>query len=112
MLSNGYEVLLVSQFTLLGYFSGNKPDYHLASMKCPLCACPHATRCSHVLCSTVSTEPAKAFFDAFCNRVRAAHSMDKVAEGVFGAYMEVSLVRDTPKASSMEPCKLTPCLLL
>lgn len=40
----------------------------------------------------MSPEPAKAFFDAFCNRVRAAHSTDKVAEGVFGAYMEVSLV--------------------
>lgn len=31
MLSNGFEVLLVSQFTLHGYFSGNKPDFHLSS---------------------------------------------------------------------------------
>lgn len=38
-------------------------------------------------------EPAKAFFDAFRERVCAAHDPSKVAEGVFGAYMEVSLVR-------------------
>lgn len=29
--SNGYEVLVVSQFTLHGQFAGNKPDFHLAS---------------------------------------------------------------------------------
>lgn len=29
--SNGFDVLLVSQFTLHGYFSGNKPDFHLSS---------------------------------------------------------------------------------
>lgn len=27
----GYQVLLVSQFTLHGHFSGNKPDFHLSS---------------------------------------------------------------------------------
>lgn len=37
--------------------------------------------------------PAKEYFDKFCGRVRATHSPEKVAEGVFGAYMEVSLVR-------------------
>lgn len=42
---------------------------------------------------TVAPGPAKEFFDKFCDRVRAAHSREKVAEGVFGAYMEVSLVR-------------------
>lgn len=29
--SGGLDVLLVSQFTLHGFFSGNKPDFHLAS---------------------------------------------------------------------------------
>uniref|UniRef100_K3WUV9 D-aminoacyl-tRNA deacylase n=1 Tax=Globisporangium ultimum (strain ATCC 200006 / CBS 805.95 / DAOM BR144) TaxID=431595 RepID=K3WUV9_GLOUD len=74
VLSNGFEVLLVSQFTLHGYFSGNKPDFHLS----------------------MAPTPAKEFFDKFCARVRAAHTADKVAEGVFGAYMEVSLVNDGP----------------
>ncbi|KAF1334298.1 Long-chain-fatty-acid-coa ligase, partial [Globisporangium splendens] len=42
--------------------------------------------------AAVAPAPAKEFFDKFCDRVRAAHAADKVAEGVFGAYMEVSLV--------------------
>lgn len=41
----------------------------------------------------MAPEPAREFFHAFCNRVRAAHDPSKVAEGVFAAYMEVSLVR-------------------
>ncbi|RLN44896.1 hypothetical protein BBJ29_001823 [Phytophthora kernoviae] len=72
--SNDLEVLLVSQFTLHGYFSGNKPDFHLS----------------------MSPAKAKEFFDAFCDRVRREHDTEKVAEGVFGAYMEVSLVNDGP----------------
>lgn len=43
--------------------------------------------------NAVAPGPAKEFFAKFCDRVRAAHSREKVAEGVFGAYMEVSLVR-------------------
>ncbi|TMW62914.1 hypothetical protein Poli38472_005532 [Pythium oligandrum] len=72
--SNGYEVLLVSQFTLHGYFAGNKPDFHLA----------------------MAPAPAKELFDSFCDRVRRTHVSDKVAEGVFGAMMEVALVNDGP----------------
>lgn len=30
----GYELLLVSQFTLHGYAKGNKPDFHYASACC------------------------------------------------------------------------------
>ena len=29
-MQRGYEVLLVSQFTLYGLMKGNKPDFHLA----------------------------------------------------------------------------------
>ncbi|EGZ17147.1 hypothetical protein PHYSODRAFT_351116 [Phytophthora sojae] len=72
--SNGYEVLVVSQFTLHGQFAGNKPDFHLA----------------------MGPGPAKEFYDAFCDRVRREHVPEKVAEGVFGAYMEVSIVNDGP----------------
>ncbi len=93
--SNGYEVLLISQFTLHGYFSGNKPDFHLASK--------YFSLVSHIYYRIVESNiwyivlvapgPAKEYFDSFCNRVRTSHSSDKVAEGVFGAMMEVSLVR-------------------
>uniref|UniRef100_A0AAV1TNG8 D-aminoacyl-tRNA deacylase n=1 Tax=Peronospora matthiolae TaxID=2874970 RepID=A0AAV1TNG8_9STRA len=72
--SQGYEVLLVSQFTLHGQLVGNKPDFHL-SMK---------------------PELAKQFYDAFCDRVRREYVADKVADGKFGAWMEVSIVNDGP----------------
>ncbi len=42
----------------------------------------------------MAPEPAKEFFDAFCKRVRSAYAEDKVEEGVFGAYMDVSLVSE------------------
>ncbi|ETI45169.1 D-tyrosyl-tRNA(Tyr) deacylase [Phytophthora nicotianae CJ01A1] len=71
---NDYEVLLVSQFTLHGQFAGNKPDFHLS----------------------MAPKPAKEFYDAFCDRVRREYIADKVAEGEFGAYMEVSIVNDGP----------------
>ncbi|TDH66695.1 hypothetical protein CCR75_001589 [Bremia lactucae] len=71
---NGYEVLLVSQFTLHGQFAGNKPDFHLS----------------------MASTPARVFYDAFCKRVRCAYVNEKVAEGTFGAYMEVSIVNDGP----------------
>ncbi|KAJ0410357.1 hypothetical protein P43SY_002689 [Pythium insidiosum] len=80
VISNGYEVLLVSQFTLYGFFQGNKPDFHLA----------------------MAPAPAKEFYHAFCDRVRAAHSADKVAEGIFGAMMEVSLVNDGPVTMTID----------
>ncbi|KAI9912932.1 hypothetical protein PsorP6_005593 [Peronosclerospora sorghi] len=72
--SKEYQVLLVSQFTLHAQFSGNKPDFH-RSMK---------------------NEPAKKFYDEFCDRVRREYAADKVAEGEFAAYMEVSIVNDGP----------------
>ena len=30
VVQRGYELLLVSQFTLIGHMKGNKPDFHLA----------------------------------------------------------------------------------
>ena len=38
-------------------------------------------------------EPAKQFYDAFCDRVRREYVADKVEGGKFGAWMEVSIVR-------------------
>mmetsp|Transcript_21692 Transcript_21692/g.36265 ORF Transcript_21692/g.36265 Transcript_21692/m.36265 type:complete len:154 (-) Transcript_21692:334-795(-) len=74
VVDKGYEVLLVSQFTLYGYLKGNKPDFHLAM------------------------PPAKAReeYDAFVARVRKGHKPDMVKDGVFGAKMNVQLVNDGP----------------
>ncbi|KAL7694623.1 putative D-aminoacyl-tRNA deacylase DTD, D-aminoacyl-tRNA deacylase-like superfamily [Plasmopara halstedii] len=75
-----YELLLVSQFTLHGQFLGNKPDFHLS----------------------MTPSLAKEFYDAFCERVRRDYVADKVAEGMFGAYMEVSLVNDGPVTMQLD----------
>lgn len=41
----------------------------------------------------VKHEPARKLYDAFCDTVRCEYVADKVAEGEFGAYMKVSMVR-------------------
>jgi D-aminoacyl-tRNA deacylase len=46
--------------------------------------------------NAVAPGPAKELFDSFCSRVRRDHDAEKVAEGVFGAMMEVALVNDGP----------------
>ncbi|CAI5492311.1 unnamed protein product, partial [Closterium sp. Naga37s-1] len=62
----GYEVLLVSQFTLYGQPKGNKLDFHVA----------------------MPPQEASAFYDAFVHRVRRAYHPDRVKDGIFGAMME------------------------
>ncbi|CAI5529097.1 unnamed protein product [Closterium sp. Naga37s-1] len=52
----GYEVLLVSQFTLYGQPKGNKIDFHVA----------------------MPPQQASAFYDAFLHRVRRAYHPDRV----------------------------------
>nr|CCA26656.1 DTyrtRNA(Tyr) deacylase putative [Albugo laibachii Nc14] len=78
-ISNGFEILIVSQFTLHGYFSGNKPNFHLA----------------------MAPKPAKELYDQFCCKVREMHTA-KVAEGVFGANTEVSLTNDGPVTMTVD----------
>ncbi|KDO35692.1 D-tyrosyl-tRNA(Tyr) deacylase [Saprolegnia parasitica CBS 223.65] len=81
VLQNNYGVLMVSQFTLHGYMNGNKPDFHLS----------------------MAPEPAKELFDNLVARVRKAHvAPEQVQEGVFGAYMEVSLVGDGPVTMNLD----------
>lgn len=69
----GYEVLLISQFTLFGSVKkGNKPDFHNA-MK-----------------STTSKE----FFDKFVAETKKIYG--KVQTGEFGSYMDVQIHNDGP----------------
>mmetsp|Transcript_4057 Transcript_4057/g.5274 ORF Transcript_4057/g.5274 Transcript_4057/m.5274 type:complete len:156 (+) Transcript_4057:69-536(+) len=70
-----YQILLVSNFTLMGYMKGNRPDYHLAM------------------------EPKKAeeLYNRFVDLVKESiHDKDAVSSGVFGADMEVKASNDGP----------------
>ena len=41
----------------------------------------------------MSTEPAKAFYGDFVELVKKMYKSEKIFDGVFGAYMNVELVR-------------------
>jgi D-tyrosyl-tRNA(Tyr) deacylase len=81
----------VSQFTLHGYFQGNKPDFHLASKLASTIALMKLAK-RIISGSPVGPTPARVFFDKFVQRVRNTYASDKVVEGVFGAYMDVAIV--------------------
>lgn len=84
----GYEVLLVSQFTLHGYAKGNKPDFHYAST-----CCLRNVGGSGSLCAAVGGDDALAAFDSFVAAVKSKYRPDRVATGAFGEYMQVESVR-------------------
>lgn len=67
----------------------------------------HCVWCIRII--LVGPGPAKEFYDAFCDRVRREHVPEKVAEGVFGAYMEVSIVRNLCKRVSVMLCSWPSC---
>ncbi|GAA5858352.1 hypothetical protein JCM8547_004662 [Rhodosporidiobolus lusitaniae] len=70
-----YEVLCVSQFTLMANLrKGSKPDFHGA----------------------MSSETSKAFYEAFLQDMRSKYKADKIFDGEFGAMMDVQLVNDGP----------------
>jgi D-tyrosyl-tRNA(Tyr) deacylase len=71
----GYELLLVSQFTLYGTLSKkNQPDYKRA----------------------MKSLPAAKLYSKFLAMVREQYEAEKVQDGVFGAMMDVALVNDGP----------------
>lgn len=64
----GYDVLLVSQFTLYGRLTKkNQPDYQ----------------------DSMKAIPAAALYTEFVEQVRAAHTAGQVCDGIFGAMMDV-----------------------
>lgn len=70
--TKGYQLLCVSQFTLYGTLTKkNQPDYK-RSMK---------------------AIPAEAMYNQFLEMLRQNYEAEKVLDGVFGAYMDVALVR-------------------
>lgn len=72
VIQKGYELLLVSQFTLQAVLKGNKPDFHQA----------------------MNPESALELFELFTSEVRANSDPSKVQTGCFGQYMSVSLSND------------------
>jgi D-tyrosyl-tRNA(Tyr) deacylase len=71
----GFEVLLVSQFTLYGTLSKkNQPDYKRA----------------------MKAQAAQELYSEFVSMVETSYQVDKVKNGVFGAMMDVALVNDGP----------------
>ncbi|CAL1278388.1 unnamed protein product [Larinioides sclopetarius] len=76
----GYEILLVSQFTLLGTLKGNKPDFRLAMQ-------PETS--------------AKMYLD-LVSAVKKAYSEELVKDGKFGAYMQVCVQNDGPVTIELE----------
>ena len=74
LVQNGYDIMVVSQFTLYGFFKGNKPDFH----------------------KSMEHESAKDMYLKFVEALRTKYVKDKVQTGSFGDYMSVELENDGP----------------
>jgi len=71
----GLEILCVSQFTLYGKLTKkNQPDYK------------HAMKAIQ----------AQEMYNTFLELLKSNYESEKIRDGVFGAYMDVSLVNDGP----------------
>ncbi|XP_066282649.1 D-aminoacyl-tRNA deacylase-like [Branchiostoma lanceolatum] len=75
-----YEILCVSQFTLYCVLKGNKPDFH----------------------QSMAAEQSQAFYEEFLQQMRKAYQPDKIKDGRFGAYMQVSIQNDGPVTIQLE----------
>mmetsp|Transcript_10834 Transcript_10834/g.27944 ORF Transcript_10834/g.27944 Transcript_10834/m.27944 type:complete len:250 (-) Transcript_10834:83-832(-) len=80
VVDNKFAILVVSQFTLFATFKKPKPDFHAA----------------------MGGDQAKLLYEAFVERCRAALSPDRVATGVFGAMMQVSICNEGPVTVELE----------
>ncbi|XP_061728834.1 D-aminoacyl-tRNA deacylase 1 isoform X2 [Cydia pomonella] len=75
-----YEVLCVSQFTLYNTWKGNKPDFHNA----------------------MPADESKKIYEQFLELLKKSYKPEKIKDGVFGAYMQVSIENDGPVTVSIE----------
>ncbi|XP_026315788.1 D-aminoacyl-tRNA deacylase [Hyposmocoma kahamanoa] len=74
------EILCVSQFTLYNTWKGNKPDFHNA----------------------MPGDKSKEFYENFLQLLREQYHTDKIKDGEFGAYMQVSIQNDGPVTFEIE----------
>eukprot|EP00435_Cladocopium_sp_Y103_P028357 s1776_g7.t1 len=74
VMDNGFELLVVSQFTLFATFKKPKPDFHQA----------------------MGGDQAQQLYEAFIKKLAASDGPKAVATGVFGALMQVELCNDGP----------------
>jgi len=74
VLDVGGEILVVSQFTLHAVYKGTKPSFH----------------------RSMAPTDAELIFQEAVAQLKANYSQDRVAQCVFGSYMNVSLVNDGP----------------
>lgn len=77
VVTRGFGILLVSQFTLYANCNaGTKPDFHRAKTNPP--------------------NKAEDLYAQFVGHCKEQYSPDKVKDGIFGAMMQVELVNDGP----------------
>ncbi|XP_028402870.1 D-aminoacyl-tRNA deacylase-like isoform X2 [Dendronephthya gigantea] len=69
-----YEVLCVSQFTLMCVLKGNKPDFHKA----------------------MENEKSQQFYEEFLAELKTRYQPEKIKDGKFAAYMQVEIQNDGP----------------
>ncbi|XP_065052061.1 D-aminoacyl-tRNA deacylase-like [Rhopilema esculentum] len=74
------EVLCVSQFTLYSVLKGNKPDFHKA----------------------MEAERSKLLYEEILGKLRKDYAEDKIKDGRFAAYMQVSIQNDGPVTINIE----------
>lgn len=74
VVDNGFELMVVSQFTLFATFKKPKPDFHQA----------------------MGGSEAEGLCEAFVGKCRSELSPGKVSTGSFGAMMNVELCNDGP----------------
>ncbi|CAK1593820.1 unnamed protein product [Parnassius mnemosyne] len=75
-----FEILCVSQFTLYNTWKGNKPDFHRA----------------------MGADQSKEFYEKFIQMLKDKYKAEKVKDGLFGAYMQVSIQNDGPVTLEIE----------
>lgn len=77
----------MSQFTLCGRLKGNKPDFSKAMP--PL--------------------QAKSMYETLLDRLRKEYGEDKIKDGVFGAFMQVSIENSGPVTMTLDSSKKDSC---
>ena len=70
----GYEILIISQFTLQGVMKGNKPDFHQA----------------------MKYQEAETYFNKLVDELKGQYEPKKIQTGVFGAQMVVDIKNQGP----------------